>query len=88
MVPSTMNIFFSGSKPSASHVLVDFGDESTTIIPFSRIVDGSTENGRCYVKWPDGKEYDATLVFTGKTFYDTLMVYYRSSSPVPFSTFC
>ena len=71
MVPSTMNTFFSGSKPSALHALVDFSDEGTTIIPFSRIVGGSTENGRFCVKWPDGKEYDATLVFTGKTFYVT-----------------
>ena len=39
MVPSTMNVsFFSGPKPSASHALVDFGDEGTTIIPFLRIV--------------------------------------------------
>ena len=39
MVPSTMNIsFFSGPKPRASHALVKFGNEGTTIIPFSRIV--------------------------------------------------
>ena len=30
-----MNIFFTGPKPSASHALVDFGDEGTTIIPFA-----------------------------------------------------
>jgi len=48
---------------------VDFGNEGTTIIPFSRIVGGSTDNGRCCVKWPDGKEYDAALVFAGKTIY-------------------
>ena len=47
---------------------MDFGDEGTTIIPFSRTVDGSTGNGRCCVKWPDGNEYDAALVFTAKTF--------------------
>ena len=62
----SMNIFFTGPKPSASHALVDFGDEGTTIIPFARIVGGGMNNGRCCVKWPDGKEYDATLVFTGK----------------------
>ena len=47
------NSFFSGPKPSASHALVDFGDEGTTIVPFSRIVGGRTEKGRCSVKWPD-----------------------------------
>ena len=30
-----MNIFFTRPKPSASHALVDFGDEGTTIIPFA-----------------------------------------------------
>ena len=30
-----MNIFFTGPKPSASHALVDFGNEGTTIIPFA-----------------------------------------------------
>ena len=71
MVPSTMNIcFFSGPKPRALHALVDFGNEGTTIIPFLRIVGGSTDNGRYCVKWPDGKEYDAALVFAGKTFYN------------------
>ena len=71
MVSSTMNIsFFLGLKPSASHALVDFGSEGTTVIPFSRIVGSSTDNGRCCVKWPDGKEYDAALVFAGKTFYN------------------
>ena len=30
-----MNIFFTGPKPSASHALVDFGDEGTTIKPFA-----------------------------------------------------
>ena len=76
--------FFTGPKPSASHALVDFGDEGTTIIPFARIVDGSMNNGRCCVKWPDGKEYDATLVFTGtvgKIFYGLLEV-------ILFCTFC
>ena len=58
---------FSGPKPSASHALVDFGDEGTAIIPFSRIVDGSSIDGRCRVKWPDGKEYDAALAFAGKS---------------------
>ena len=65
------NSFFSGPKPSASHALVDFGDEGTTIVPFSRIVGGSTEKGRCSVKWPDGKEYNAVLLYAGKTFYIT-----------------
>ena len=67
--------FFSGSKPSASHALVDFGDEGTTIIPFSKIVGSSTENERCCVKWPNGKEYDAAMVFTGKTFYVTVPLF-------------
>ena len=71
MVPSTMNILFSGLKPSASHALVDFGNEGTTIIPFSRIVGDGRDNGSCCVKWPDGIEHDAALVFTGKMFYVT-----------------
>ena len=50
---------------------MDFGDEGTTIVPFSRIVGGSTEKGRCSVKWPDGKEYNAVLLYAGKTFYIT-----------------
>ena len=65
------NSFFSGAKPSASHALVDFGDEGTTIVPFSRIVGGSTEKGRCSVKWPDGEEYNAVMLYAGKTFYIT-----------------
>ena len=65
--PSTMsNSFFSGPKPSASHALVDFGDEGTTIVPLSRIVGGSTEKGRCSVKWPDGKEYNAHQLITNE----------------------
>jgi len=80
MVPSKMNIsFFSGPKPSALHALVDFGDEGTIIIPFSRIIGSSTDNERCCVKWPDGKEYDATLVFAGKTFYN----YYIKLEVIP-----
>ena len=40
MVPSTMNIsYFLRAKTKGFHALVDFGDEGTTIIPFSRIVD-------------------------------------------------
>ena len=64
-----MNIFFIWLKATAlKHALVDFGDEGTTTVPFSRIVSGSMNNERCSVKWPDGKEYDATLLFTGKVF--------------------
>ena len=45
---------------------MDFGEEGTTIIPFSRIVKGSISGGRYLVSWPDGKEYDATLACTGQ----------------------
>ena len=70
------NSFFSGPKPSASHALVDFGDEGTTIVPFSRIVGGSTEKGRCSVKWPDGKEYNAHPLITNEGTYFLLNAHY------------
>ena len=46
------------------YALVDFGAEGTSIIPFSRIVDGSSSNGRCRVTWDDGDDYDAALALT------------------------
>ena len=58
--------FYVGPNSAVSHALVDFGEEGTTIIPFSRIVKGSASGGRCLVSWPDGKEYDATLACTGQ----------------------
>lgn len=58
--------FLIGPKSSDSHALVDFGDDGTAVIPFSRIVEGSISDGRCRVSWSDGKEYDAALTFTGK----------------------
>ena len=76
MMPSTAvecHSLFSEPKPTASHALVDFGDEGTAIIQFSRIVDGSTIHGRCRVKWSDSKEYDATLVLAGKSFIMELL---------------
>ena len=76
-LPSTMsNSFFSGPKPSALHALVDFGDEGTTIVLFSRIVGGSTEMGRCSVKWPDGKEYNAHPLITNEGTYFLLNAHY------------
>ena len=52
-------------KSTPLYALVDFGDNGTAIIPFSRIV-----KGRCQVNWSDGKEYayDASLTFTGKNY--------------------
>ena len=64
-------LFFSGPKPTASHALLDFADEGTVIVRFSKIVEGSLSNGRCRVKWHDGKEYDGDLAFTGKDFRAT-----------------
>ena len=58
--------FLIGAKSTPSHALVDFGDDGTGIIPFSRIVEGNMNDGRCLVSWPDGKQYDAALIFTGK----------------------
>ena len=75
MAPSTAvkcYSLFSGLKSTALYSLVDFGDEGTAILQFSRIVDGSTIDKRCRVKWSDGKEYDAALVFTGKSFITEL----------------
>ena len=62
--------FFLRAETKRFACLSGFGNEGTTVIPFSRIVGSSTDNGRCCVKWPDGKEYDAALVFVGKTFYN------------------
>ena len=62
------------------------GDEGTTIIPFSRIVGSSTENGSCCVNWPDGKEYDAALVLTGKTFVTWHRAYVHKIHPSHYST--
>ena len=33
---------------------------------YSSIVEGSISDGRCKVKWHDGKQYDGDVVFTGK----------------------
>ena len=55
----------SGPKPTATHALVNFGDEGTTIVPFSRIMEGSTSKGMCRVKWNDGGEYDGELIVAG-----------------------
>ena len=33
---------------------------------FSNIVEGSLSDGKCRVKWHDGKQYDGDVVFTGK----------------------
>ena len=49
-----------------SHALVDFGDEGTSIIRFSRIVKGSICEGICRVNWGDGQEYDGALIIAGK----------------------
>ena len=48
---------------------MDFGDDGTTIVPFSRIVGGSTEKGRCSVKWADGKQYNAHPLITNEGTY-------------------
>lgn len=50
---------------STLHALVDFGDDVTGIISFLRIVEESTNDGRCLVSQPDGKQHDAALIFTG-----------------------
>ena len=55
-----------GPKSTPSYALVDFGDDGTAVIPFSRIVEGSINDGMCQVNWCDGKHYDAALTFTGK----------------------
>lgn len=59
----------SGPKPTASHALLDFGDEGTAVIRFSRIIEGSLSDGKCRVNWDDGEEYDASVIITGKTFH-------------------
>lgn len=48
---------------------MDFGEEGTTVVRFSRIVEGSISEGRCRVNWDDGEEYDGDLIITGKMFY-------------------
>ena len=68
--------FFSEPKPSASHALVDFGDNGTTIVPFSRIVGGSTEKGRRSMKWADGKQYNAHPLITNEGTYFLLNAHY------------
>ena len=45
---------------------MDFGDEGTSIIHFSRIVKGSICEGRYRVNWDDGQEYDGALIIAGK----------------------
>ena len=73
MVPSiAVKCYTLFSGPTASHALVDFGDEGMAIIQFSRIVDGTTIDKRHHMKWSDCKEYDAALVFTGKSFITEL----------------
>ena len=59
-------MFYSGPKPTASHALLDFADEGTAIVRFSNIVEGSLSDGKCRVKWHDGKQYDGDVVLTGK----------------------
>ena len=58
---------YSLSGPTASHALVDFGDEGTAVVRFSRIVEGSISDRRCRVNWDNGEEYDGDLIITGKT---------------------
>ena len=57
---------FIGTNSTPSHALVDFGDDGTAVIPFSRLVEGSISNGTCKVDWSNGKEYGAALIITGK----------------------
>ena len=57
---------FIGANSTPSHALVDFGDDGTAVIPFSRIVEGSISNGTCMVTWSNGREYCATLTLTGE----------------------
>ena len=52
-----------------SHALLDFGDEGTAVIRFSRIIEGSLSDGKCRVVWDDGEEYDGGVIVTGKTFH-------------------
>ena len=66
MFGKTVLLLFSGPKPTSSHALLDFADEGTAIVPSSKLVEGSLSEGRCRVKWHDGKEYECELAFTGK----------------------
>ena len=50
---------------------MDFGDDGTTVVRLSRIVEGSISDGKCRVNWDDGEEYDCDLIITGKRFYKT-----------------
>ena len=63
--------FLIGPKSTPSNALVDFGDNVTGIIPFLRIVEENTNDGRCLVSWPDEKQHDAALIFTGKYLFVT-----------------
>lgn len=56
-------LIFSGTN--ASHALIDFGEDGTAIVPFTRIVEDSLCDSRCRVVWSDKKEYKADFIFTG-----------------------
>ena len=58
------------SGPTTSHAPVDFGDEGTAVICFSRIVEASIGDGRCRVNWDDGEEYNGDLIITGRVNWD------------------
>ena len=57
--------FFSGPKPTTPYALLDFANEGTAIVPYSKIVEGSLSDRRCRVKWHDKKEYDGELICSG-----------------------
>ena len=57
-------VLFLGTN--VSHALVDFGEDGTAIVPFSRIIE-QTVCGKCLVVWSDRKEYEADLIFAGIT---------------------
>lgn len=52
---------------SGSHAFVKFFDDanSTSVVPMDRVSFKGENAERCLVKWTNGKQYEACLLFTG-----------------------